>query len=157
MAYDGGLIANIENWFVLQLAALTNGGKKVFTKADVWRSQIAATKAGFEAFSRYTPFAFVKYQPAKPDREGDYDLRQVIRIAIAIGVESKVAGDARIGNSNKLGISKIRDLVIGLFDSVHPGGGLECDDFYYVGEAEAFESPKRYAIEMYFEANYVTD
>ena len=157
MAHDGGLIANIEAWFVTQLAALTNGGVAVFKTVDMWRYQVSATKGGLEAFTQYAPFAFVKFQPAKPGYEGDHDLRQVIRIAIGIGIESKVTGDARIGNTNQLGYSKIRDLVIELFNEKHPGESFTCDDFYYTGEAEAADMPKRYAAEIYFETNYVTD
>ncbi len=156
MANDGGLMAQLEQWFADTLAALTNGGNAVFKTAEVWKHQIAASKGGIEAFGRYEPFAFVSYQSADGAREGDYDLRQVLGFAILIGVESRSVGVARFGNSNNLGTSKIRDLVIAAFDKQHPGGGLACDDIYYTGEIEVFDSPKRHCIQMNFETSYLT-
>jgi len=156
MANDGGMIALLEQWLADTLKALTSGGKAIFNTADVWRHQIGATAGGMEAFSRFEPFAFVSYQATDAAREGDYDLRQVIEFAILIGVESPKAGDARIGESSaKLGVSKIRDLVIAAFDRQHPAGGLKCDEIYYTGDFEVLDSPKRYMIQMNFETSYL--
>lgn len=155
MANDGGLIAQLEQWMADTLAALTSGGKDVFNTADIWKHQIAATKGGMQAFTRYEPFAFVSYQGADAAREGGSDLRQVIEFAVLIGVESRSAGDARVGDDNNLGTSKIRDLVIAAFDKVHPGGALTCDEFYYVGEVEVFDSPKMHAIQLNFECSKI--
>ena len=149
-------MAQLEQWFADTLAALTNDGDAVFKTAKVWKHQIAATKGGIEAFGRYQPFAFVSYQSAAGAREGDYDLRQVLEFAVLIGVESRSVGVARFGSSRKLGTSKIRDLVIAAFDRQHPGGGLACDDIYYTGEIEVFDSPKRHCIQMNFETSYLT-
>lgn len=170
MSHDNGIIAQIEEWLVSKLTSLTNGSPpaSVFKTTDHWRYQVAATEGGIKAYSRYSPFAFVKYQPSqpnrlpffenqppKPGREGGYDLRQSLRFAIIVGCSSKTSGDSRIGNSNDLGLSKIRDLIISLLDSSHPGGNLTCDDIYYVGEREFLDSPKNYAIEMFFECLFL--
>ncbi len=156
MANDGGLMASIEQLMVATLAALTDSGKAVFETAAVWKHQISATEGGMRAFARYQPFAFVSYMSADAAREGGYDLRQVLEFAVLIGVESRAKGVARFGDSNHLGTSKIRDLVIAAFDRKHPGGGLTCDDFYYTGEIEVFDSLKRHAIQMHFETSKLT-
>lgn len=157
MPNDSGLMAKIEQWMADQLAALTDSGKAVFNTADIWKHQVAAGQAGMEAFARYQPFAFVSYQSADGAREGDYALRQVLEFAVLIGVESKSEGVARFGDGSHLGTSKIRDLVINLFDRTHPAGGLTCDEFYYTGEIEIFDSPKRHAIQMNFETSQITN
>jgi len=159
MANDGGLIAKLEEWFAARLAALTetDGGPAVFKTADLWKNQIAASKAGLEAFGRYEPFAFVSYQSADAAREGGYSLRQVLEFVILIGVESKEDGIARYGDDNNLGVSKIRDLVIELFDRKHPGGELECDEIYYTGDVEVLDAPKKYMIQMTFETSFLTN
>lgn len=156
MANDGGLIAALEQWLADTLAALKHAGEDVFKTAKVWKHQIGPTKAGMEAFGRYEPFAFVSYQAADAAREGEYDLRQVLEFAILIGVESKDDGVARFGDSTHLGTSKIRDLVIDAFDRIHPGGSFNCDDFYYTGDVEVVDSPKRHAIQMTFETSQLT-
>ena len=156
MANDGGLMAALEQWMADQLAALEFEGELVFKTAKVWKHQIGPTKAGMEAFSRYDPFAFVAYQSTDSAREGDYDLRQVLEFAVLIGVESKADGVARFGDASHLGTSKIRDLVINLFDRTHPGGTFNCDDFYYTGDVEVVDAPKRHAIQMTFETSQLT-
>lgn len=156
MPNDGGLIAILEQWFADQLAALELEGEAVFKTADVWHHQVAATSGGMEAFERYSPFAFVGYKSADAAREGDYDLRQVLEFAILIGVKSKEPGVARFGDANHLGTSKLRDLVIALFDRKHPGEGFGCDDIYYTGDMEVFDAPDRHAIEMTFETSFLT-
>jgi len=157
MANDGGLMAKLEQWLADTLAALQNDGDSVFKTADVWRHQIAATSGGMEAFERFAPFAFVSYMSVDAAREGGYDLRQVLEFAILIGVNSKSDGVARTGDANNLGTSKLRDLVIAAFDRKHPGSGFTCDEFYYTGEVEVFDSPKRHAIQMHFETSYITE
>jgi len=156
MANDGGLIATLEQWFASALAALTSGGEQVFKTADIWRHQIAATSAGLEAIDRYAPFAFVSYQADDAAREGGYDLRQVVEFVILIGVAAKEAGVARFGDANSLGVSKIRDLVIALFDRQHPGGSFKCDEIYYTGSVEVLDTPARYVIQMSFETSFLT-
>lgn len=156
MANDGGLMAALEQWMTDQLAALEFESELVFKTAEVWKHQIGPTKAGIEAFSRYDPFAFVSYQSTDAAREGDYDLRQVLEFAVIIGVQSKEDGVARIGDTRHLGTSKIRDLVISLFDRTHPGGTFNCDDFYYTGDVEVVDAPKRNAIQMTFETSQLT-
>ena len=157
MANDGGLVAKLEQWFADQLAALELNSEAVFKKADIWRHQISAISGGFEAAGRFAPFAFISYQSADSAREGGYSLRQVIEFAILIGAESKEAGVARFGSTTKLGTSKIRDLVIELFDRQHPGAELACDEIYYSGEIEILDSPKIHAIQLNFETSFVTN
>jgi len=156
MANDGGMMAKLEQWMADTLAALQSGGSDVFKTADVWKHQVGPTKSGIEAFARYAPFAFAGYSGGKSAREGDNDLRQILSFGVLIGVVSKRDGDARTGNSNKLGTSKIRDLVIAAFDKVHPGDGFGCDEFYYTGDIEQLDAPKMHAIELFFETNFIT-
>ncbi len=156
MANDGGLVAKTEQWIADTLAALTNGGKDVFRTADVWKHQLLAKKGGTEAFDRYEPFAFVGYNPEIPGREGDYDLKQVLGFSVAIGIKSKYDGVARIGNSNHLGCSKIRELVIAALDKEHPDVSIACDDLFYVSEFVIADDPKRYGLQLNFIVNFMT-
>lgn len=157
MANDGGLIAVLEQWLADTLAALQYSSENVFKTAEVWKHQIGAINAGFEAFDRYEPFAFVSYINSDAAREGDYDLREVLEFAIFIGVTSKEDGVCRFGDSNNLGTSKIRDLVIAAFDRKRPSDeSILCDEFYYTGDIEVFDSPKRHAIQMNFEVSKLT-
>lgn len=157
MANDGGLIAKLEQWMVDTLAALTSGGANVFRTVETWKHQISASKGGMEAFARYEPFAFVAYQSTDSAREGDHDLRQVLEFVVLIGVQSKVDGVARFGDANNLGTSKIRDLVITAFDKKRPSDAeITCDEFYFTGDVEVIDSPKKHAIEMTFEVSQLT-
>ena len=156
MANDSGLMAALEQWMVDQLKALEFEVKLVFKTAEVWKHQVGPTKAGMEAFERYDPFAFVSYQSTDAAREGDYDLRQVLEFAVMIGVVSKDDGVARFGDATHLGTSKIRDLVISLFDRTHPGGTFNCDDFYYTGDVEIVDAARKHAIQMTFETSQLT-
>jgi len=157
MTNDGGLIAILEQWMAETLAALKNDDVLVFKSADVWKHQIAATSSGMEAFTRYAPFAFVSYQAGDSAREGDHDLRQMLSFAVLIGAESKEDSIARIGSATVLGTSKIRDLVIAAFDKKRPADtGFTCDEFYYIGEVEVLDMPKRHCIQMNFEVSQLT-
>lgn len=166
MSSDAGMMGRIEDWFISQLAALTYDGNLVFKKrvnqktevnVDHWKHQIASGQSGIESFERFAPFAFVKWQPFDHvNREGGYDLNQKIRIAIAIGQASKDMGVARFGSSRVIGTSLMHSLIIGLLEGKHPGVGFTCDDFYYAGDVESVDHPKRHGLEMYFEANYIT-
>ena len=153
--HDGGIIGLYEQWFADQLAALQHETKTVFKKAEKWRHQVGPTKAGIEAWGRHSPFAFVSYHPDYPGREAD-DLRQSLQFVVFIGRTSKKDGQARYGSATLLGISKIRDLVIDLFDDVHPGDGFTCDHFHYNGEEEVLEAPRKYGLVLFFKANYMT-
>lgn len=155
MANDGGMTARIEAWFIEQLKSLEYDNKGVFKTVEHWRHQIGLGNSGIESFDRYAPFAFVKWQPTRPDREGGYDLNQKLTVAVAIGQTSKSKGNARIGDDDEIGISLMHSLVINLFEGKHPGEGFTCDEFYYNGEDESVDHPKKYAIEIYFEANYM--
>jgi len=135
------------------LKALTNSGVLVFKEADIWKHQIAASSGGIEAIDRYAPFAFVAYNGAESAREGDYELRQEIRLSVLIGQVSKADGVCRFGSDIALGTLKIRDLVIAAFDRNHPGAGFNCDDFIYDGEFEIVDSPLRHVIQMNFTIN----
>lgn len=156
MANDGGLLAKTEQWIADILAALTSGGNLVFKTAKVWKHQLDAKKGGTEAFDRYEPFAFVGYNPRIPGREGDHDLKQVLGFSVLIGIKSRSDGVARFGNSNNLGISKIRELVIAALDDVHPDVSIACDDLEYVDEDVFADDPKRYGLQMNFIVNFMT-
>ncbi len=156
MANDGGLVAKTEQWIIDTLAALTSGGDPVFDTAEVWKHQLSSGQGGIEAFDRYEPFAFVGYNPEIPGREGDHDLRQVLGFSVAIGIKSKFDGVARIGNSNNLGCSKIRELVIAALDDVHPDVSIACDDLEYFNEFVLADDPKRYGLQLNFKLNYIT-
>jgi hypothetical protein len=156
MSNDGGLISQLEQWFADTLAALEIETIKVFRTADIWRFQVSPDKAGLESYERYAPFAFVGYLSTDTAREGGYDLRQVLEFAIVLGVTSKAEGVARFGDESHLGIGKIRDLVINLFDKKHPGGELKCDEIYYTGEIIYAATPKVFAVQMHFETSFMT-
>lgn len=153
MANDGGLIAELEDWFATQLATLTYNGDDIFKTAAVWKHQVSADSGGMEAFARYAPFAFVGYDDGKAAREGGYDLRRVLSFHILIGVEYKEAGVARFGSATEPGVSIITQQVINLFDKNHPGGDLACDEIYYTDEMTVYEDPNRYMVEMVFETS----
>lgn len=154
MANDGGLIATLEQWFADQIATITSDSETVFRTADIWRHQVGASRGGMEAFERYAPFAFVGYFATDAGREGDYDLKEVLEFAILIGVTDSQAGNARVGDARRLGVSKLRDLVIAQFDKQHPGSEFDCDEIYYTKDFEVLDTPDKYAIEMRFETSY---
>ena len=151
MAKTKGITAQLEDWLAAQLAALQEDGEDVFRTAEPWQHQL--TRASLkESFPRYSPFAFVSYFPFTPAREGDYDLDDVLRFAIMIGVEYKEPGIARRGDDDHLGISRMRDLVIAALDDAHPGESFTIDNFEYVGENDVLDEPKRYMTELQFQA-----
>jgi len=156
MANDGGLIASLEQWFAGTLAAIAVDKVLVFKKADVWKHQVSAAAGGIESLDRYAPCAFVSYFNDQAAREGGYDLREVLEFTIFVGQECREVGVARYGSATELGVSKLRDLVIACFDRKHPGGSFTCDEIYYTGSNEVYDSPKQYAIEMHFETSKMT-
>ncbi len=155
MANDGGMLARLEQWIADTLAALQNGGEDVFKTADVWKHQIAVGQSGVESFDAYQPFAFASYARVDADRQGDHDLRQTWVFVVLIGVTSKEKGVCRMGDTGKLGTSKIREFVIEALDGVHPGDGFNCDEFKYVGESEFVDMPKKHGIAMQFEVPWL--
>ncbi len=153
---DLGEVARIEQWIVDTLAALTDDNNKaIFKTVEIWKHQVAATKAGFEAFGRHAPFAFPSYDYTDGAREGDYDLRQAFVFSIMIGNTSKADGIARTGNANKIGTLKMRDLVIAALDHKHPGAGFDCDDLHYLRDIEIVDMPKTHALQMQFRCNLI--
>ena len=152
MTIEKGITAKLEDWFAATLAALTYEGEAVFKTAEAWVHQF---EAGAESFVRFAPFAFVSYWPADPTREGDYDLCQILRFSILIGVTSSAAGVARRGDAHNVGASKIRDLVIAALDGSNPGGTYKVDDFDFTGETELVDKPKLYATELHFACSFV--
>jgi len=150
MAKQKGITAKLEDWIAGLLAALQDDGADVFKTAEVWKHQLTS---GAESFAAYEPFAFVSYWPADAAREGDYDLRQILRFSVLVGLESKTDGVARLGDDSHLGASRVRDLVIAAIDGQHPGDGFDCDEMYFLGETEIVDSPKRYATELHFACN----
>ena len=152
-----GAVSAIEQFIVDTLKLLKYNGAAVFKTVDNWKWQIGADAGGIEAFGKYSPFAFVAYEPPSSEREGDYALKQVLRFAVTIGIECKTAGVARVGDATHLGASKIRDLVIAALDGSHPGDSVACDCLYYQNEAELVSSANRHAIDMFFQANFITN
>jgi len=116
MANDGGMVARLEAAVVERLKTLQNEGVDVFKTVDHWRHQIGIGNSGIASFERFAPFAFVKWRPESPQREGDYDLNQKLTIAVAIGQINTQDGDARIGSADKIGISLMHSLVVNLLD-----------------------------------------
>lgn len=155
MANDGGTVVLIEQFIVDTLKPLKYSGTAVFKVVDIFKHQCGAADGGLESFSKYAPFAFAAYEPPSGEREGGA-LKQVLRFAVSIGVESKVAGIARCGDANHLGTSKIRDLVIDALDGLQPDG-VACDPLYYQNEVELVNSATRHAIDMFFQANMITN
>jgi hypothetical protein len=145
---DAPAIVNVENYAVAALAALG-----LFKTVAVWKHQISADKGGVEAFDKYAPFAFVGEQPVSPEREGGYDCNRKIRLIILIGQKSLTDGTARIGGDTVVGTIELRDAVIAALDGANPGAG--CDDLYYVGCTEVVDGPRRHAVEMTFEAQWI--
>ncbi|HBR19595.1 MAG TPA: hypothetical protein DD726_05200 [Phycisphaerales bacterium] len=158
MANDGGIIATIEQAMADVLKVIQHNAVDVFETAEPWNYQIDVSEGGLEAFGKYSAFSFPRYMPpTSAGREGDGDLKQVLRFGILIGKESKVKGVARTGNAGQIGISKIRDLVIAALDNWHPGEGFLCDPFHYITDELEVDTPTRYALIMYFEANMITN
>jgi hypothetical protein len=155
MANDGGMLGRLEEWIAATLTALQSGGADVFRTAAVWKHQIAVGGAGVESFDALQPFAFAAYAGARVDRQGDGDLRQIFEFAVLIGVASKEPGVCRIGDASNLGTSKIRELVIGAMEGVHPGTGFTTDEFNYVGEDEFVDLPTKHGISMRFEIPWI--
>ena len=152
-----GVTAGIEQAISNKLKTLRIGESDVFKTAATWNYQTAASEGGIEAFGKYAPFMFVRYAPpTQADRQGG-DLSQALRFAVAIGTESKEKGVARIGSETKIGISKIRDLVIAALDNWHPGEGFECDSLFYDNEETQLDMPNRHALIMYFKTNLITN
>jgi len=160
MATDAGMMAKVEAWIKTTLAALTVGEGEaavdVFTTVDHWRHQIGIGQGGMESFDRYAPFAFVSRADVSTDRQGDYDLRQIISFEVLVGQKSSAEGECRIGSATLLGTSRIRELVIDALDKQHPGAGFACDDMRYVGEHEVVDLPKKHAIQMHFELPWIS-
>lgn len=152
MSNDGGSTVLIEQKMADALEAL-----KVFKTADIWKYQVSVDQGGISAFQAFAPYAFTKFEPpTDSSREGDGDLNQHLRFAVMLGQTSKERGDARIGNAKTPGISKLRDIVIDLFNDWHPGEGFDCDDFKYDGEELDVEGAFVYCLTVYFKANRIT-
>ena len=155
MSTDGGLISNIESWFVATLAALEYEDALVFKTADHWRHQVGAVGGGTDAFLRYSPFAFVAYHNSDSAREGGHDLREVPEIHILVGTYNDSPGAARIGDATHLGVSLLRDLVLAAFES-KTIYDLGCDEVYYIGDQVVVDAEKYCVIEMIFELSKMT-
>lgn len=138
------------------LKTIKINGADVFKTVDVWKHQIGAGAGGMDAFDGLAPFAFPAYEPPSGEREGG-SLKQVLRFSVSIGAASKQAGVCRCGDAQHLGTSKLRDLVIAALDNSHPGSSVACDQIYYQNEVELVNSPNRHAIDMYFQANMITN
>jgi hypothetical protein len=163
MANDGGLTAILAQWMADQLYSLAYEGQYVFKRevagkspkgADIWKHQVGIIEGGLEKSAQYSPFAFVSSGDEDTAREGDNDLRRIPDFRVLIGVDSKEDGVALWGDATHLGVSKIQDLVVNLFDKKRPDdSAILCDEFYYAGSIEILNQPKRQWIQMNFEAS----
>jgi hypothetical protein len=61
-----------------------------------------------------------------------------------------------LGDTNTIGTVELRDQIIALFDNANPGDGFSCDDFYYVGCNEVVDGPRMHAVELIFEAQWLS-
>jgi hypothetical protein len=151
--HDGGLMASLAQWIVNALAALQYEGVSVFNSAELWRHQILPT-AGDADIEALKCFAFVNYMDDDTAREGDKDLREIPTFDILVGVSSKVAGVCKWGDATHLGTSRIRDLIIDLFDKKRPDDEtVVCDEFYYAGSVTVLDRPRSHVIQMSFEVS----
>jgi len=157
LATDAGMLARLEAWAVGILSALQNGGANLFRYVEPWRYQIGFGNSGVESFERFAPFAYVKAEFARAEREGGYDLNMRVRLTVSVGQKSpKPDGSARIGDGTRIGVSRMTDLVRAAFEGVHPGTGFNCDDFYFSDWFETVAMTDKYAAELAFEANWMT-
>jgi hypothetical protein len=153
---DAGMPARLETWAVGVLSAIEDDGAAVFRNVQPWRHQIGLGNSGVESFERFAPFAFVKAEFARADREGGYDLNMRIRLTVAIGQTGKSGGSARIGDGTRKGVSQLSDIVRSAIEASHPGDGFSCDNFYFADWTESVDTPDKYAAELAFEANWLT-
>jgi len=144
-----GMTSDIEQWMADTIADLTYNGNVVFKTSEPWDYQL---DSGIESIDRYTPSAFTAYYPFATSREAG-DLNDKLRFSVMIGLSSKEAGVARRGDSDHVGASIVRDLVIAAIDNLHPGYGFDCDDLKYSSETIWLDSPKRYVTELHFVCN----
>lgn len=150
---DDGLISTLAKWMVNQLAALQHENKTVFASVELYRHQIGPTESGLEKIEK-SPIAYIDYMDDSAAREGGYSLREVPEIDILIIVKSKENGVAKWGDATHLGISKIRDLIITLFDKKRPDDiEIDCDEFYYTGSVLTISMPKLAGIQMRYEVS----
>ena len=160
--HDNGMIARLEYWAAARLAGLTDGEGLLFKTAAPWRYQVDLAGSGAESFDRYAPFAFVKVNAIEPTREGDYDLNLRLELTVCIGQTARADGDARLGNATLPGCSALADRVRAAFEGVHPNDDIDegedafgCDNFYFAGLFDRVEEPKRHAMQLQFECNYL--
>jgi hypothetical protein len=157
MPGDGGKIAVLAQWMVDQLAALKYEEQNVFVVADLYKHQLTAASGGVEKIEA-TPIAYVDFRNTESGREGNKDLREVYEFAILIAVKTKADGLAKWGEGNNLGLSKIRDLVIDLFDKKRPDDEtVKCDEFYYTGDFISYDFLKVSGIQMQFEVSQMKE
>ena len=150
MAIEKGITAKLEDWIASGLSALEYDGSAVFSNAKPWEHQYPV---GPESLKNKGRIAIVRYEPTNAAREGDYNLRDILEFSVAIVVSVPSKGINRRGNSKHLGASKIRDLVIDNLDGSHPGDGFNCDELYYVGEANSSDTPEYYLTYLFFRIN----
>jgi hypothetical protein len=157
MANDSGKIAEIEAAIVSMIAAATLSGDVVFRTVDHWAWQIT----GPDSWKAYTPFAFVSYAgTSETAPEGDHDLRQRMEFAVLIGTE--ISGDpeaARIGkgtdaSKRQLGISRLKDIVLGVLQELKPTNVTGVEYLEFTGDTVAMSESNRCALELRFVVDY---
>ncbi|MFA7484842.1 MAG: hypothetical protein WCZ89_02290 [Phycisphaerae bacterium] len=153
MPGDGGLIVTLADWMVTQLAALQYNGSAVFAISDLFRHQLRAAQGGLEGIEK-TPVCYVDYMNSDSAREGDNALREILEFDVLVVTKSKEIAVAKWGDDSHIGISKIRDLVIALFDKQRPDAvEIDCDEFYYAGDNLTIDTPNLSGVQMRFEVS----
>lgn len=159
MADDSGLIADLEAAAVTELTSIQVDSKAIFRTVDHWRFQVTSP----DDYKRFEPFAFIHYE--RDNRvawEGDHDMHARFFFLIFIGIEdTKKKEGARIGSgatSRKLGISKVRDLVIAELQNLHSTTADGSNERWeYESSDIVWSEPNRTGLMMRFSVDHISD
>ena len=159
MAKDIAMATKIEDYIVTALlAAKDTDNNCPFDTVAVYTDQLAPENGGIKAADKYRCFAFVGFAPADAEREGDFDLDQILKISVLVGATYDIAGLARRGDNLRYGTNKLREFVIATLDKQHPTYGstnLTCDDIIFRGENLLCETSRTSILEMSFDVPYI--
>ncbi|MGH2271392.1 hypothetical protein ACQ9LF_06295 [Anaerohalosphaeraceae bacterium U12dextr] len=139
-------LTQIENWAVGILASLS-----LFKTVRA----VQPSDYSLASLEGLAPMALVKATLGAPTREGGYECNRQIALQIVFGSHHATPGLARRGSDTVVGVSTMAELIFDAFDCVHPGAGFDCDEFYFVGAVETFDTIKEYALEFQFQANWL--
>lgn len=172
------ILTDVEAWAIEKLIALDNdAGEPMFKNiedqdgtftqkanaekcVDHYTGQLGAELASaIASFNKYCPFAFVKSEIVRVDREGDFDANLSIALTIMIGQSSNTRGVCRIGDDNRPGTNRMMEKLILAFDRKHPnsdGYDVSCDDFYLNDILAVINSAKKSGVYLEFLAPWIT-